>query len=115
MLGTAASSRINSGHSRADRDGEVGRCDLLQVELDHHGLGDLPAFGGTILQTRRSFLHFSDPPLEPRGQGFIGECRPDNGRNNLMQVGQALDGVGEGLFRQFAGLPHGSGRGSCGR
>ena len=86
------------GHPGADRDGEVRRGDLLDIELDHHVFGDLPAFGGTILQAVETVLHLGNAAFEPGGQGFIGECRADNGRDDLMQVGQALDRIGEGLF-----------------
>ena len=47
-------------HSRADRDGEVWRGDLLDIEFDHHVFGDLPAFGGTILQAVETILHLGD-------------------------------------------------------
>ena len=85
-------------HSRADRDRKVRRCDLLDIELDHHVFGDLPAFGGTILQPLKPVLHLGDAALEPRGQGLIGERRADDRRDNLMQVGQSLDRIGEGLL-----------------
>ena len=37
-------------------------------------------------------------PLSPRCQGFVGQCRADDGRDDLVQIGQALDRVGEGLL-----------------
>ena len=58
----------------------------------------MPAFGGTILQAIETILHLGDPALEPGRQGFIGECRADNRGDDLVQVGQSLDRVGEGLF-----------------
>ena len=85
-------------HSRSDRDGKIGCCDLLDVELKHHVLGDLPALAGTILQTRKPVLHFGNPAFEPRCQGFIGQSRAHDGCDNLMHVGQSLDRIGEGLF-----------------
>ena len=83
---------------RAGRDGEVWRGDLFHIEFDHHVFGDLPAFGGTILQAVETVLHLGDPPLEPRCQGFIRECCADDGRDNLVQVGQSLDCIREGLI-----------------
>ncbi|HEX9073820.1 MAG TPA: hypothetical protein VF852_17955 [Pseudolabrys sp.] len=74
------------------------RSNLLHIELDHHVLGDLPAFSSTILQAIETVLHLSDPALEPDRQGFIGERRAHDGRDNFMQVGQPLHRIGEGLF-----------------
>ena len=37
-------------------------------------------------------------PLEPGSQGFIGERRTNDRRDDLMHVGQPLDRIGEGLF-----------------
>src|SRR5262245_61284013 len=54
--------------------------------------------GGTILHPLESVLHFSDPTLEPGRQGFVGQSRADDCCDNLVQVGQALDRVGEGLL-----------------
>ncbi len=86
------------GHAGADRHREIGCRDLFQIELDHHVLGDLPAFGGTILQALEPILHLGDATLEPRCQGLVGKCRADDGRDDLVQVGQALDRIGEGLL-----------------
>ena len=98
MLGTAASSRTSS-------DGIPGRIgykirggNLLQIQLGHHVFGDLPTFGGTILQAFETILHLGDPALEPGRQSFIGECRAHDRGDDLVQVGQPLDRVGEGLF-----------------
>ena len=85
-------------HPGPDRDGKVRRGDLLDFQLDHDVFGDPPAFGGTILQPVKPVLHHRDPALEPCGQGFIGQRRAHDCRDNLMDVGQALDRVGEGLF-----------------
>ena len=85
-------------HAGADRDREIGGGDLFQIEFDHHVFSDLPAFGGTILQALKPVLHLGDAALEPGCQGFVGQCRADNGGDDLVQIGQALDGVGEGLL-----------------
>ena len=37
-------------------------------------------------------------PVEPGGQGLIGEGGPNDGREDFMQVGEPLDGIGEGLL-----------------
>ena len=58
----------------------------------------MSTFGGTILQAIETILHLGDPALEPGRQGFIGECRAHNRGDDLVQVGQSLDRVGEGLF-----------------
>ena len=79
-------------------DSKVRRGDLLDVELDHHLFGDLPALGGTILQPIETVLHLRDTAFEPRCQSFIGQRRAHDGGDNLMQVGQTLDRIGEGLF-----------------
>ncbi|MGA7389089.1 MAG: hypothetical protein WBW99_14355, partial [Pseudolabrys sp.] len=31
-------------------------------------------------------------------QSFVGGCRADNGGDDLMQVGEPLNGIGEGLL-----------------
>ena len=54
----------------ADRGGKVRRSELFQIKLDHHVFGDLPAFGGPVLQTVQARLHFRDAALEPCGQGL---------------------------------------------
>ena len=100
--------------ARADRDRKVRRSDLLQIELDHHVLGDLPAFGGTILQAVETSLHVGDPAFEPCCKGFVGEGRADDGGDDLMQVGESLDGIGEGLLVDLVGLLPGCGRGLSG-
>ena len=85
-------------HPGPDRDRKVRRGDLLDFQLDHDVFGDPPAFGGTILQAVETVLHLGDPALEAGRQGFIGERRADNRRDNLVQVSQTLNRVGEGLF-----------------
>ena len=50
------------------------------------------------MQAVETILHLGDPALSGRLPGFIGKCCPHNCDNNLMQVGQALDRIGEGLF-----------------
>ena len=74
-------------HPRPDRDSKIRRGDLLDVEFDHHVFGDLPAFGGTILQAIETVLHLGDAAFEPCGQGFIGKRRADDGGDDLVQVG----------------------------
>jgi hypothetical protein len=49
--------------ARADQDREIRRGDLLQIKLDHHVLGNLPAFEGSILQA-------GNPAFEPCYKGF---------------------------------------------
>ena len=85
-------------HAGADQDREIRRRDLFQIKLDHHVLGDLPTFGGNILQALEPVLHLGDAALEPGCQGFIGQRRADNGRDDLVQIGEALDRIGEGLI-----------------
>ena len=92
MLGHRCLIKHEQGrHPGTDRDCEVRRGNLLQIEFDHHVLGNLPALGGTILQAIKTILHLGDPALEPGCKSFIGEGRADNGRNDLMQVGQSLE------------------------
>ena len=86
------------GHSGPYRGGKVRGRQFLQVELDHHVLGDLAAFGGPILQPAKPVLHFRDAALEARGQGLIGQGGPDDGGQDFVQVGEALDRIGEGLL-----------------
>ena len=82
----------------ADRGGKVGCRELFQIKLDHHVFGDLSALGGPVLQTVPARLHFRDAALEPGGQGLIGEGGPNDGREDFMQVGEPLNGIGEGLL-----------------
>jgi len=74
------------GHAGTDRDREIGRGDLFQIEFDHHILGDLPAFGGTILQPLEPILHLGDAALEPRRQGFVGQCRAGSPFMSILKV-----------------------------
>ena len=98
MLGTGFIEHEERRHAGTDRHSEIGCRDLFQIELDHHVLGDLPAFGGTILQALEPVLHLGDAALEPGCQSFVGQCRADDGRDDLVQVRQALNGVQEGLL-----------------
>ena len=82
----------------SDRDRKIRRGDLLQIELDHHILGNLPAFGSAVLQPFKAVLHFSNPAFEPCCQRFVGQRRADNCGDDLVQVSEALHGVGEGLL-----------------
>ena len=86
------------GHPGADRDCEIRCGDLLQFEFDHDVFGDLPAFGGTILQAFETVLHLGNAAFESRCQGFIGKRCPHDGGDDLVEVGQSLDRIGEGLF-----------------
>jgi hypothetical protein len=86
------------GHAGPDRDREIGCRDLFHIKLDHHVFGDLPAFGGTILETIKPVLHFGDPALESCCQGFICQSRANDCRDDLVQIGQTFDRIGEGLF-----------------
>ena len=47
-------------HSRPDRDRKIRCCDLFKIELDHDVFGDLPPFGGAVLQAIETPLHFGD-------------------------------------------------------
>ena len=53
---------------------------------------------GTILQAVETFLHLGNPAFEPCCQGFVGQRRADDGGDDLVQVGEPLDGIGEGLL-----------------
>jgi hypothetical protein len=75
-----------------------GNRELFQIELDHHVFGNLPALGGAILHALKSAFYLGDAALEPVSQGFVGQCRADDGRDDLVQVRQALNGVQEGLL-----------------
>src|SRR5262245_54442226 len=46
----------------------------------------------------RSSRHVCDAPLQSGGQGFIKEGGPNDGAEDFMQVGEPLDGIGEGLL-----------------
>ena len=51
-----------------------------------------------ILQTVPARLHFPDAALESGGQGLVGEGGPNDGHEDFMQVGEPLNGIGEGLL-----------------
>ena len=87
-----------------DRDREIRRGDLFQIELDHHVFGNLPALRGTILQATEALFHLGNAGFESCCQRFIGECRTDNSRDDFVQVGEALDGVSEGLLVEIGVL-----------
>src|SRR5262249_55436946 len=98
----AGNGRLIDHHERgqawADRDRKVRRGDLLQVEFDHHVLSDLPAFGGSILQAIETPLHVGDATFETCGQCLISKGRTDYGGDDLGQIGQTLDRIGESLL-----------------
>ena len=98
MLGTGFIEHEERRHAGTDRHSEIGCRDLFQIELDHHVLGDLPAFGSAILQALKPVLHFSDAALEPCCQGLIGECCADDGPDDFMEICQALDRIGKRLL-----------------
>jgi hypothetical protein len=52
-------------------------------------------------------LHLGNTAFEPCCQSFVGQSRPDDGDHNLVQVGQALYGVGERFAHRFQGLRSG--------
>jgi len=49
------------------------------------------------LQAGKAILHFRDAALEAGRQGLIGQGRADDGGDNLVQIGQSLHGIGQGL------------------
>jgi hypothetical protein len=73
--------------ARADQDREIRRGDLLQIKLDHHVLGNLPAFEGSILQAVKPSLHVGNPAFEPCYKGFALQNPPSY---NLEQVIQRV-------------------------
>jgi hypothetical protein len=83
---------------RADGGGKVGCRELFQIKLDHHIFGDLPALGGPVLQALPPRLHLPNAALKSCGQGLVGEGGPNDGTEDFMEVGETLNGVGEGLF-----------------
>ena len=87
-----------SGQSGSNRNGKVRGRQFPQVQLDHHVLGDLTPFRGAVLQPVQPPLHVGDPALEPHSHGLIGQRGPDNGGQDLMQVGQPLDRIGQRLL-----------------
>ena len=86
------------GQAGADRDRKIRCGDLFQIEFDHDVFGDLPALGGPVLQALKPSLHLGNPAFKPGGERFIGQSRADDGGDDLMQVGEALYRVGEGLI-----------------
>ena len=85
MLGTAASSiTISAGMPGRMEAVKSGAWIFLQVEIDHHVLGDLATLGGSVLQAIKAILHLGNATLEPGGQGLIGQGGPDNGGKDFM-------------------------------
>ena len=92
-------STTKSGQSGPDhRNGKIRGRQFLQVQFDHHVLGDLAALSGTVLKAVQPTLHVGDPALEPCHHGFIGQRGPDNGCQDLMQIGQPLYRIGQCLL-----------------
>ena len=89
MLGTAFSSiTSNEGIPGRILDSKIRRGDLLDIELDHHLFGDLPAFAGTVLQALKPVLHFGDTAFEPIRQRFIGKrgTEPSSGNAGYWRL-----------------------------
>ena len=97
--------RAPAGHGRPVRieTVKVGSGDLLEIKFDHHVFGDLPAFGSPVLQAIKATLHVGNPALQSRGEGFVGQRRADDGRDNLMQVGEALNRYRRGVCSSICG------------
>ena len=74
-----------------------GASSFLQVELDHHILGDLPAFRSPILQPAQPAFHIGKAALEARRQGLVRQGRPDNRLQDLVHICEALDRIGQRL------------------
>ena len=81
----------------ADRSRKVGCRELFEIKLDHHIFGDLTTLGGSVVQTVPTRLHFPNAALKSGRQGLVGEGGPNDGAEDFMQVGQSLNGIGEGL------------------
>jgi hypothetical protein len=92
------------GQSLADGGGKVGCFELFQLELDHHVLGDGAPLGGPLVQPAKPVFHLGDTAPQPRGQGLVGQRRPDDGGEDLVQVAEALHRVGEGLLVNLGGV-----------
>ena len=100
MLGTAASSRTKQrtacrGQTKTVKSGAV---IFLISSSTITSLAICRRLDGSVLQAVTPRLHFPNAALKPRGEGLVGERRPDDGREDLMQVGEALNGIGEGLL-----------------
>jgi hypothetical protein len=66
---------------------------FFQIKLDHHILGDLPAFGSPVLQAVPPRLHFPNAALKSGGEGLVGEGGSNDRREDFMQVREPLDGI----------------------
>ena len=97
MLGTAASS-ITMSEGRPGRIETEKSGALIFLRSRSIIFGDLPPFGGAIPQAVETLLHLGDAAFEPCCQGFVGKGRTDDGGDDLVQVGQSLDRIGEGLL-----------------
>ena len=50
------------------------------------------------MQALEPVLHLGNAAFEPCRQRLVGEGGPDNGGQDFVQVGEALDRIGEGLL-----------------
>jgi hypothetical protein len=50
------------------------------------------------LQTVSARKHFANTALKSGGEGLVGKSGPNDGHEDFMQVGEALDGIGERLL-----------------
>jgi len=58
----------------------------------------LAPFGGAILQPIKAVLHVADAAFEAIHERLVGQGGADDGGNDFVKVGQALNGIGEGLL-----------------
>ena len=86
------------GHSGPNRRGKIGSRQFLQVQLEHRILSDLTPLSGPILQPVEPVLHVGDPAFEPCGHCLVGQGGADNRGEDFVQVGEPLNGIGEGLL-----------------
>src|SRR5262245_58893867 len=97
MLGTAASSST----TRLGMPGRIetvksGAVIFFRSSSTITSLAISLRLAGTVLQALEPVLHFGNPAFEPGYQGFIGEGRTNDSREDLVQVGLALHRIGEG-------------------
>jgi hypothetical protein len=50
------------------------------------------------MQTVPARLHFSNAALKSGGEGLVGEGGPNDGHEDFMQVGEAINRVSESLI-----------------
>ena len=99
MLGTVSSSSTNSaGMPGRIETVKSGAVIFFRSSSTITSLAICRRLAGTILQALEPVLHLGNAALEPCGEGLIGEGRTDDGGDDLVQVGEALHGIGEGLL-----------------